>query len=85
MIELFDLIERRACRLVGPSRDSYRHEPELSVLKQALCGRIVEIAHQRRRFSSRRVRNLLRQEVPGVNHKRVVSALPHCQSGRSQT
>ena len=71
MIELFDLSERRACRLVGLSRDSYRHEPEASAQTQALCGRIVEIAHQRRRFGYRRVHDLLRPEFPGVNHKRV--------------
>ena len=71
MIELFDLSERRACRLVGLSRDSYRHEPEVSAQTQALCGRIVEIAHQRRRFGYRRVHDLLRPEFPGVNHKRV--------------
>jgi putative transposase len=71
MIELFDLCERRACRLVGLSRDSYRHEPEASAQTQALCGRIVEIAHQRRRFGYRRVHDLLRPEFPGVNHKRV--------------
>jgi len=71
MIELFDLSERRACRLVGLSRDSYRHEPAASAQTQALCGRIVEIAHQRRRFGYRRVHDLLRPEFPGVNHKRV--------------
>lgn len=71
MIELFDLSERRACRLVGLSRDSYRHEPEVSAQTQALCGRIVEIAHQRRRFGYRRVHDLLRPEFPSVNHKRV--------------
>ena len=60
MIELFDLSERRACRLVGLSRDSYRHEPEVSAQPQALCGRIVEIAHQRRRFgyTSKRLRTV---------------------------
>lgn len=71
MIELFDLSERRACRLVGLSRDSYRHEPEASAQTKALCGRIVEIAHQRRRFGYRRVHDLLRPEFPNVNHKRV--------------
>jgi len=36
-----------------------------------LAGRIVEIAHARRRFGYRRVHDLLRPEFPGVNHKRV--------------
>jgi len=71
MIQDHQLSERHACRLVGLSRDSYRHEPEVSAQTQALCGRIVEIAHQRRRFGYRRVHDLLRPEFPGVNHKRV--------------
>jgi putative transposase len=33
--------------------------------------RIVDIAHVRRRFGYRRIHDLLRQEFPGVNHKRV--------------
>jgi putative transposase len=38
---------------------------------QALRCRIVDIAHQRRRFGYRRVHDLLRRDFPGVNHKRV--------------
>ena len=34
-------------------------------------GKIIEIAHARRRFGYRRVHDLLRPEFPGVNHKRV--------------
>ena len=33
--------------------------------------RIVEIAHERRRFGYRRIHDLLRPEFSGVNHKRV--------------
>jgi len=65
------LSERRACRLVGLSRDSYRNRPEPDAATQALSSRIIEIAHQRRRFGYRRVHDLLQQEFPGVNHKRV--------------
>lgn len=49
------LSERRACRLVGLSRDSYRHPPVPSAQTQALKDKIVEIAHVRRRFGYRRV------------------------------
>ncbi len=38
---------------------------------QALKDKIVEIAHVRRRFGYRRVHDLLRNDFPGVNHKRV--------------
>ena len=63
--------ERRACRLVGLSRDSYRHPPVPDAQTQALKTKIVEIAHVRRRFGYRRVHDLLRRDFPGVNHKRV--------------
>ena len=36
-----------------------------------LTGKIVEIAHARRRFGYRRIHDMLRTEYPGVNHKRV--------------
>jgi len=71
MIEQFQLSERRACRLVGLSRDSFRNPPMTSEQTQALRCRIVDIAHQRRRFGYRRVHDLLRRDFPGVNHKRV--------------
>ena len=71
MVEQFQLSERRACRLVGLSRDSFRNPPMASEQTQALRCRIVDIAHQRRRFGYRRVHDLLRRDFPGVNHKRV--------------
>ena len=71
MIEQFQLSERRACRLVGLSRDSFRNPPMASEQTQALRCRIVDIAHQHRRFGYRRVHDLLRRDFPGVNHKRV--------------
>ena len=63
--------ERHACRLVGLSGDSYRHAQAASAQTAALKTKIVEIAHARRRFGSRRVHDLLRSDFPGVNHKRV--------------
>ncbi len=65
------LSERRACRLVGLSRDSYRHPPEADQATLELSAKIVEIAHARRRFGYRRIHDMLRSEFPGVNHKRV--------------
>jgi len=44
MIEQCDLSERRACRLVGLSRDSYRHPLEANAMTQELSSKIVEIA-----------------------------------------
>ncbi len=72
MVEQFHLSERRACRLVGLSRDSYRHPPQETEMNQALSAKIIEIAHVRRRFGYRRIHDLLRPEFAGVNHKRVL-------------
>jgi len=71
MVEQFDLSERRACRLVGLSRDSYRNPPMPSVENAALSASIIDIAQSRRRFGYRRIHDLLRPQYPGVNHKRV--------------
>jgi putative transposase len=71
MMEEHQLSERRACSLVGLSRDSYRNPPQPDQLTRDLGERIVDIAHVRRRFGYRRIHDLLRSEFPGVNHKRV--------------
>ena len=72
MVDQFHLSERRACSLVGLSRDSYRHPPQESEMNQTLSAKIIEIAHVRRRFGYRRIHDLLRPEFASVNHKRVL-------------
>lgn len=71
MVREHHLSERRACWLVGLSRDAYRNPPAATPLNQDLKGKIVELAHVRRRFGYRRIYDLLRPQFPGVNHKRV--------------
>ncbi|MCU7375205.1 IS3 family transposase [Paucibacter sp. O1-1] len=71
MIAQHHLSERRACRLVGLSRDSYRNPPVVDEATQQLSAKIVEIAQVRRRFGYRRIHDLLRPQFPGVNHKRI--------------
>ena len=71
MIEQHHLSERRACRLVGLSRDSYRHPPRPSELNAALGEQIRQTALVRRRFGYRRIHDMLREQFPGVNHKRI--------------
>ena len=71
MVEQFQLSERRACRLVGLSRDSYRNPPVMNEQTASLRDAIVEIAQVRRRFGYRRIHDLLRPAFPRVNHKRV--------------
>ena len=71
MLEHTSLSERRTCRLVGLSRDAYRHRPEPTAATQALSARLIELAQVRRRFDYRRLHDLLDEEFSGVNHKKV--------------
>jgi putative transposase len=71
MVEEFDLSERHACRLVGLSRDSYRHPPVPNEQNVTLKAAIIDIAQARRRFGYRRIHDLLRPAHPEVNHKRI--------------
>mgnify|MGYP000925451447 CR=1 FL=1 len=71
MVVEHHLSERRACRLVGLSRDSYRNPPEPDPVTVELSDKIIEIAQVRRRFGYRRIHDLLRPQFPSVNHKRV--------------
>ena len=71
MLERFEVSERRACRLVGLSRDSHRHPPVANHTTQALSAAIIDIAQMRRRFGYRRIHDLLRPKFPQVNHKRI--------------
>ena len=64
--------ERRACRLVGLSRDAYRNPPSMSAENQAVSLAIQAIAHKRRRFGYRRVHDMLRPEFPATNHKKIL-------------
>ena len=71
MLEKTTLSERRACRLAGLSRDAFRCPPVVSAERQALSGRLVELAYARRRFGYRRLHDLLDPEFPQVNHKKI--------------
>lgn len=71
MLELEKMSERQACRLAGLSRDAFRHEPVPAPATQALSARLVELAQARRRFGYRRLHDLLDQEFPNVNHKKI--------------
>jgi putative transposase len=71
MVATCHLSERRACRLAGLSRDTYRNPPTMSEHDQALQQAIITIAHQRRRFGYRRVMDLLRVQGALDNHKRI--------------
>ena len=71
MLDGVGISERRACRLVGLSRTSYREPPSADARTVELSARIVELAYERRRFGYRRIHDLLAREGHAVNHKRV--------------
>lgn len=71
MVEQLAISERCACRYAGLSRTSYREPPKMSEATTRLSARIVELAHERRRFGYRRIHDLLALEGHQVNHKRV--------------
>jgi len=71
MQEQTPISQRRACFLVGLSRASFHYRSTVAASDSALCERITELAHERRRFGYRRVHQLLRREGVDVNHKKV--------------
>ena len=71
MVIEHELSERRACTLVGLSRDAYRNPAPVSALNTRLSAQIIEIAHTRRRAGYRMIHDLLRPDNPGINHKRI--------------
>ena len=66
----FQVSERRACRLVGVARSSFRSRSQ-GADQTALGLRLRELAATRVRYGYRRLHILLRREGWRVNHKRV--------------
>lgn len=66
----FRVSERRACRVVGVARTSYRYRSQAAD-QTALRLRLRDLAATRVRYGYRRLHILLRREGWRVNHKRV--------------
>lgn len=71
MLQETSISERRACALVNLARDSWRHPPQRAQADQSMSQRIVELAHERRRFGYRRIGDLIRAQGIAINDKRV--------------
>lgn len=68
---VFQVSERRACRVLGMARSSQRYRAERQVLDSPLTQRIIELATQYGQYGYRRITALLQREDWAVNHKRV--------------
>lgn len=70
IIERFGLGLRRACRLIGLSRTSFRYKPKEKPDEGIIRARLKELAEKRKRFGCPRLHVLLRREGFVINHKR---------------
>ena len=70
-IQILDVSERRACRVVGQSRTTQRYNKRPADDEDFLTSRIIELASRYGRYGYRRVTALLRNEGWIINHKRV--------------
>ena len=62
---------RRACRVVGLSTATWRHEPRLNAANATIATRLETLAAERARFGYRRLHILIAREGTNVNHKRL--------------
>jgi len=67
---VFEMSERRACRVIGTDRTTIRYAPKRADDGE-LRDRLKALAQERRRFGYRRLHVLLRREGHEVNRKRV--------------
>jgi putative transposase len=67
----FPFSERRACRLVGLGRSSFRYEPRLPDDEPRLLARMEELVRRKPRYGYRRIHDLLVAEGFRVNRKRI--------------
>ncbi len=71
MIEVIDVSERKACRVLGQHRSVQRYDKRVADDETILTERIIDLASQFGRYGYRRVTAMLRNEGWIVNHKRV--------------
>ncbi len=70
IVERFGLSVRRACKLIGLSRTSFRYRPTVKPDEEVIRRRLKELAQTRKRFGCPRLHVMLRREGFVINHKR---------------
>lgn len=70
IIKYFGLSLRRACRIIGLSRTSYRYSPKEKPDEPVIRARLKELAQKRKRFGCPRLHVMLRRAGFKINHKR---------------
>ena len=70
IIERFGLSVRKACKMIGLSRTSFRYRPIVKPDEEVIRRRLKELAQTRRRFGCLRLHVMLRREGFVINHKR---------------
>lgn len=70
IIKYFGLSLRRACRLIGLSRTSYRYTPKEKPDEPFIREKLKELAQKRKRFGCPRLHVMLRRAGFRINHKR---------------
>jgi len=69
--ELFNISQRRACRVLGQARSTQQRIPYIRCEEDRLVACIINLATRYGRYGYRRITALLRNEGWKVNHKRV--------------
>jgi transposase InsO family protein len=71
VIEVLQVSERRACRVIGQARATQRYSKKDSEDEEMLCEQIVSLASKYGRYGYRRITAMLRNDGWSLNHKRV--------------
>jgi transposase InsO family protein len=71
VIEILNVSERRACRVIGQPRATQRYDKSVADDEEFLRAEIVRLASEYGRYGYRRVTAMLRNQGWLVNHKRV--------------
>jgi transposase InsO family protein len=70
-MEVLQVSERRACRVIGQARATQRYSKKNSEEEEMLREQIVSLASKYGRYGYRRITAMLRNDGWSVNHKRV--------------